>query len=1038
MTKWLFADELSVGWRSSMALVAMLALMTTGTRGAYAQGSPSGQGPAARGAHVDKKLADLLGKKAATDRVRVIVTTKRGAKAGLLNAVLAQGANRHHDFAMIEAFSGEVPVARLRELKEHQDVVALSIDEPLTSFQIAPAVGTVYTVTNTNNSGAGSLRQAIADANGHAGADTIWFNIPLTDPNHVYYRNNATAGTFSTPVPTTKADSAITDFDTDYISGTARSWYRISLSGSAELSVTGPVVIDGTTQPGYSVAGGPVIEINAAGVTASDPNAISLTTGASTIKGLVINRAGDDGIEIDTGAGGSIITGNYIGTDVSGTQALGNGYGLSVKSNGNVIGGSQPGSRNVISGNNRSSESWGIGFYNSASGNIVQGNYIGSSANGAKAVPNSRSGIEIYGSAAQNLIGGVGAGEGNVIANNGGDGIFLPTGAGTGNRILGNSIFANTGSAIDLGANGKTNNDSGDGDSGANNLQNFPVLTKAITTGTLVEITGTLNSTANSYFRLEFFSNATADSTGHGEGQVYLGSTNVATGSTGNAAFRATLNAAVASGSVISATATKSTSSYAAFTDTSEFAANVTAALVPANVLATKSVRGTLGLDSLTSTAPLTTRTGAGVTVAVIDSGMILDGGAASRLKTTRDFTTGNPNPPHIGAVDGYGHGTHVAGLIGANQAELQGVASGVSFVSLRVLDNYGVGLTSNLIAALQWAVANKAAYGIDIINLSLGHPIFEPAATDPLVQAVEAAVRAHIVVVVSAGNYGTNPFTSQVGYAGISSPGNARSAITVGAIKTFDTAARGDDLVADYSSRGPTWYDAYAKPEVVAPGHRLLAAAATNQTLYTLFPAMRRTVAGRPYLTLSGTSMAAGVVSGSVALMIEEAKGTFGAAPPASAIKAMLQASAFPMKDATLQPYHLLVQGAGALNTAGALTLAHAINPTMSVGSYWLVSAVTKSTTIDGQNLFWGDNIIWGENIVWGDSVKTNNVIWGDNIIWGSNVTWGSNTVWRSNIVWGDNFVWGNNLVWGSNIVWGDNIICGDNIVWGDVTSTP
>ena len=88
----------------------------------------------------------------------------------------------------------------------------------------------------------------------------------------------------------------------------------------------------------------------------------------------------------------------------------------------------------------------------------------------------------------------------------------------------------------------------------------------------------------------------------------------------------------------------------------------------------------------------------------------------------------------------------------------MRGVAPNVSFVSLRVLDATGAGKASQVINAIQWAVNNRAAYGIDVINLSLGHPIYEPAATDPLVQAVEAAVRAGIVVVVSAGNVGTNP----------------------------------------------------------------------------------------------------------------------------------------------------------------------------------------------------------------------------------------------------------------------------------------
>ena len=135
-------------------------------------------------------------------------------------------------------------------------------------------------------------------------------------------------------------------------------------------------------------------------------------------------------------------------------------------------------------------------------------------------------------------------------------------------------------------------------------------------------------------------------------------------------------------------------------------------------------------------------------------------------------------NPANVLPVDGYGHGTHVAGLIGGNKVEVEGVAPGVKYVSLRVLDGTGSGSTTNVIAAIQWAVNNRVAYGINVMNLSLGHPIYESAATDPLVQAVEAAVRAGIVVVVSAGNIGTNSTTGLVGYGGITSPGNARSAI--------------------------------------------------------------------------------------------------------------------------------------------------------------------------------------------------------------------------------------------------------------------
>jgi serine protease AprX len=152
-------------------------------------------------------------------------------------------------------------------------------------------------------------------------------------------------------------------------------------------------------------------------------------------------------------------------------------------------------------------------------------------------------------------------------------------------------------------------------------------------------------------------------------------------------------------------------------------------------------------------------------------------------------------------------------------------------------------------------------------MNLSLGHRILESAATDPLVQAVEAASRAGIVVVVSAGNVGKNPETGEVGYAGITSPGNAPSAITVGSVNTNQTTQRSDDRVADYSSRGPTWYDGFAKPDVVAAGHRLPAPMAATATLWQNYPSMQ---VEPGYMRLSGTSMATGVVSGVTALMLQ------------------------------------------------------------------------------------------------------------------------------------------------------------------------
>ena len=250
------------------------------------------------------------------------------------------------------------------------------------------------------------------------------------------------------------------------------------------------------------------------------------------------------------------------------------------------------------------------------------------------------------------------------------------------------------------------------------------------------------------------------------------------------------------------------------------------------------------------------------VGIAVIDSGLEksgdLSGGRADRFfDFTADGKSGHP-------YDDYGHGTHVATLIAGkgkdseNDVErfnngrwqrsklalYRGVAPNARIISLKVLDRNGAGFTSSVLRALEFAIENKDKLNIDIINLSLGHPVYESPGTDPLVRAVEDAVRAGIVVVTSAGNHGLNQETGEAGYAGITSPGNAPSAITVGALDTHDTIDRGDDTVAPYSSRGPAWYSGLAKPDFVAPGHRLVAVGAYQGSLYERYA--ERRVVGR------------------------------------------------------------------------------------------------------------------------------------------------------------------------------------------------
>src|SRR5581483_269740 len=257
-------------------------------------------------------------------------------------------------------------------------------------------------------------------------------------------------------------------------------------------------------------------------------------------------------------------------------------------------------------------------------------------------------------------------------------------------------------------------------------------------------------------------------------------------------------------------------------------------ALSPSHLLVT------LGLaNSYGGTWLLDSRTGAGVGVALIDSGL-------DQKYTSIDNVDYYVAPcglvRHVGGrAEGYGHGTHVGGLLASNgmssSGTYRGVASSAKVVVFKVLDSNGQGSASDVINAVNYVAANRAALGIDVITMSLGHPIYEPASRDPLVSAVQNAAAQGLIVVVSAGNFGGDPVTHETGYAGITSPGNAPNAITVGATETYQTNSRNDDEVAWFSSRGPTWFDAYQKPDVVAPGSHLISNISTNSTIYRDYP---------------------------------------------------------------------------------------------------------------------------------------------------------------------------------------------------------
>jgi hypothetical protein len=403
----------------------------------------------------------------------------------------------------------------------------------------------------------------------------------------------------------------------------------------------------------------------------------------------------------------------------------------------------------------------------------------------------------------------------------------------------------------------------------------------------------------------------------------------------------------------------------------------------------------------------------------------------------------------------------------------------------MKVLDRNGRGRTSDVISAIEFTIANRAWLGADVINLSLGHPIHAPAKDDPLVLAVERASAAGLIVVVSAGNAGSvrngNEGNGNAGkkngpgYTGVTSPGNAPSAITVGASRHQNTAWLDDDDVAAFSSRGPTWFDAYAKPDLVAPGAGLVAVVSKSTYLYeTLGDDSGASKNSYDKLRLSGSSMSAAVTTGVVALMVDEHRnhGSRRQKPlTPNLVKALLQYSAVPLRDADL-----CTQGAGLVNAAGALALAGAIDTSARPGLMWLDSSLAQSSVIGGRHYAWSQHIIWGDQVLTGSPVYYNlpqwavgassedNIIWGtdDNIIWGThasvaedNIIWGTTDRWASNLAWkdrvigldaGDDIIWGSddNIIWGTldfdNIIWGtcdgDNIIWGtwdgDNIIWG------
>ena len=444
----------------------------------------------------------------------------------------------------------------------------------------ATAFADTYVVTNTNDSGAGSLRAAINQANNHP-------NTFQSDPDVIAFNIEG--------------------------SGVHR------IAPLTELpSITDAVIIDGYTQPGTSVNTAAhadnavlLIELNGEQCRGSE----GLTLRAQTaVRGLVINGFRRYGIYAEDGDG-HVIEGNFIGTDAAGLSALGNGTGLLLTGE-TTVGGPSSASRNIISGNvSDHGGNHAVGIHLGSGPATIQGNFIGVDATGSAALPNEGPGIFVTGDA---RIGSAQPRATNVISGNRGDGILLSHGIveivgnrigtnaagtkpvpnhengilsyasgtqvglmqngfetqrspntiayngkagialvfGTGVTISQNRIFGNGGLAIDLGIDQVTANDDGDPDRGANGLQNFPRLTSAAADAGTITIAGSLNSRANRTYRLEFFASGGADPSGFGESRYFLGSADVTTGSGGHAAVSVAFPFGTTKAKWVTATAT--------------------------------------------------------------------------------------------------------------------------------------------------------------------------------------------------------------------------------------------------------------------------------------------------------------------------------------------------------------------------------------------------------------------------------------------------------------------------------------------------
>ena len=360
---------------------------------------------------------------------------------------------------------------------------------------------------------------------------------------------------------------------------------------------------------------------------------------------------------------------------------------------------------------------------------------------------------------------------------------------------------------------------------------------------------------------------------------------------------------------------------------------------------------------------------GQGVTVAVVDSGV--DSGDDFTAVDGTDRVTGQArfnSDTNRKASDGYGHGNHVASIIGGNgrssAGQYVGVAPAANLLNVKVSNDDGSSTLSSVIDGLQWVLDNRNVYNIRVVNLSLNSTVAESYHTSPLDAAVEILWFNKIVVVVSAGNNGTTTLYP---------PANDPFVITVGATDDKGTAVRSDDVMTTFSAYGTT-SDGFAKPDLVAPGKNIVAYKGTgSNNLATSHPA---NVVNTNYFRMSGTSMAAPMVSAAAALILQKQPDL-----TPDQVKYRLKATANKYWGGGTNPggYVAAKAGAGYLDVYAAVTVNTAQSANLGISA-------SQMLWTGPEPLQW-DSVQWG-SVQWG-SVQWGSVQWGS-VQWGS-VQWGS-----------------------------------------------